>query len=184
MKISCGLQANLELNFRDDVLGVAGENYRAHEFAAMDERIACEILVGLTFKYRVGGEIELCNQGLVCGRADEIVDVLADTIGIVPGDDGIEIVRGGGIGCEFGAIAIALHVVMANVVGVPDFYEGARQLVTARIVNLPGDDEWHARVAGNTQVDGIGGETFVERTEFIGRGGLVLLVSLEGVEHG
>jgi hypothetical protein len=52
------------------------------------------------------------------------VDVLANATGIVPRHDRIEGIVSGRIGSESGAVAIAVDIIVAEVVGLPDFDRG------------------------------------------------------------
>jgi hypothetical protein len=72
------------------------------------------------------------------GGGDQVVDVLANAtaIGVMTGHDGLESVLAGGIHGQFAPIAIAIDIVIAGVIGLPDFDRGIGKHITASIEHL------------------------------------------------
>ena len=67
-----------------NIFRIAQQHHRPHQFAAVDQRIAIEVLVGITLKHRIGRKVKLRDQRLVSRRRHQIMDMLADSVGIVP----------------------------------------------------------------------------------------------------
>src|SRR5271157_4093442 len=64
------LQAQLEAHRSLNVVGITDQHHRAHQFAAMDQWVAFEIVVGIAFEYRIGRKIQLGDQGIVSWSRD------------------------------------------------------------------------------------------------------------------
>src|SRR5581483_5127625 len=113
------------------------------------------------------------------------MDVLANAIGIVPGHDRFEFVAAGLVRLQAGAVTIAVEIVMAQMIGLPDLESGIGKRFGASTENLAGDDERHAGIVWRAQHRGVGRALLVKRTNLVGRGRTLVLrlMILKGREH-
>jgi hypothetical protein len=114
------------------ILRIASESDRPDQLTTGDDVVPSVIFVRVSFKDGIRGEVQLRDEGLITGRRDKVVDVLANATGIVPGHDRIERIVSGRIGNESRTVAIAVDVIVAEVVGLPDFKGGIRVLSITR----------------------------------------------------
>src|SRR5262249_12262392 len=121
---------------------ITSQGDRPDQLTTRDDTVPSVVFVRVSFKDRIRGEVQLCDECFISGRGDKVVDVLANATGIVPRHDRIEGVVSGRIGNQSGAVAIAVDVIVAEVVGLPDFDGGIRYSRGISANNLPGDHEW------------------------------------------
>ncbi len=86
---------------------------------------------------------------------------------------------------ELATVAITVQVVIAEVIGLPDFDGGIGHEVAARIEYLSREGERHARIAGRAQHIVDGRKPLVHRAKRVRRGGLadLLFAVLKSREH-
>src|SRR5260370_3949043 len=125
MRILQPVQHNRKTYCSVHILRIASESDRPDQLTAGDDVVPSVIFVRVSFKDGIRGEVQLRDEGLITGRRDKVVDVLANATGIVPGHDRIERIVSGRIGNESGAVAVAFGVIVAEVVGLAAFKGGS-----------------------------------------------------------
>src|SRR5206468_1749377 len=104
------LQAELEFHRGMDIFWIADQHHRPHQFAAMDQRIAIEVLVWIALEHRIGRKVKLRDQRLVSRRRDQIMDVLTYSVGIMTRHHRFEFVIPGSVDGQLGSIAVPSEV--------------------------------------------------------------------------
>jgi hypothetical protein len=113
----------------------------------MNERITREIPIRVPIECPIRSKIKLCDERLEAGCGHQIVDVLADTVRIMPWHHRTEMVFSLRVRHQRGTVAIAFDVVVAVVIGLPHFKGRSVQNFAVSIEHLPGHVEWKARIA-------------------------------------
>src|SRR5215469_3601696 len=124
MRILQSLQHKRKTDSSAHILRITSQSDRPNQLTTGDDRVSSVVFVRLSFKDGIRGEVQLRDECFIAGRRYKVVDVLANATGIVPRHDRIEGIVSGGIGNESGAVAIAVDVIVAEVVGLPDFDGG------------------------------------------------------------
>src|SRR5262249_15516834 len=133
------LQDEFECHIRLKRLRIARQRNRSHQVAADHQRIARIIAVRIAFKNRVGTEIELSHQRLMTLGGNNVMNVLAHSSGVMSRHDGVERIPAHGVGLERSSIPIALQIVKAEMICLPDFDLRARKTASSRIENASVD---------------------------------------------
>src|SRR5437667_12444557 len=97
----------------------------------------------------------------------EIVDVLANTIGIVAGHHAIERILATSIADEGSTITVAIQVIVSEMVGLPDFELRFRNYVTTNIKYLAAYRKRNSGIARCSQRGCVRCDVLVERSEFV-----------------
>src|SRR6266478_3146365 len=148
--ISGSLEADVEGDFRV-WLSLLEELDGANQLAVSADRALVIVLVGIAFEKRIGGEVDLRNKRPMPRRGNHVVDVLRGTVRIMSRQNGLDGVFGGRFHDQLGPVPVALHVVVARVVGLPDVDPGAGNTFTTRVEHLPGDAQRETGIAGGAQ---------------------------------
>src|ERR1700686_108454 len=109
-----------------DRLGLSRQSHRTDQLWGVYSGVAVKVLLRIAVERRIGREVELRNEGFMSGRGHQIVDVLANAtaVGIMSRHDGLDFVEAGGVHRKLAAIAVAVEIVIAEVIGLPDFDHG------------------------------------------------------------
>ena len=99
----------------------------------LNQRIASVVMFRIALEDGIGGEVKLCGQRFVSASTDQIVDVLADAARIVARHDRIETILSFAVSDQCGAVTVAVEIVEAQMICLPDFDFGAREHVSSRI---------------------------------------------------
>src|SRR5258708_34579868 len=126
MRILQPVQHKRETDSSVHILRIASESDRPDQLATGDDVVPSVIFVRVSFKDGIRGKVQLRDEGLITGRRDKVVDVLANATGIVPRHDRIEGIVPGRIGSERGAVAIAVYIKVAEGGGRPNSECGPR----------------------------------------------------------
>ena len=73
------------------------------------------------------------------GALDHVMHVLGDAVGVMSRHHRRELITPLGVGGKHGAVAIALDIVVTEMVGLPDFNRGIGTGLTARVENRTAD---------------------------------------------
>jgi hypothetical protein len=163
------LQHELKADYRLGVMRITREHNRSHQLAAVEERVTPEVVVRITIENRIGGKVQLCNQGLMAGDENQVVHMLADPVWIVARDHSIELVCAFRINWHLGAIAVSVKVIMAEVIGLPNLDHGTGKHIAARVEHLPSHRQGHAGVTRCSERGGFWGAFLIEGADFVRR---------------
>src|SRR5664279_3660111 len=95
-------------------------------------------------------------------RGDEVMHVLANAAGVVPRHDRLDRVAPLCSRFEYGAVAVALDIVVAVIIGLPDLDLCIGNNFTASVVHPTGDGQRHAGIAGGAHHGSVRSFAFVE----------------------
>src|SRR6188472_10382 len=87
------------------------QHYRTDQFAIAHDRSFAVVSVRVAFEIWIGSKIQLCNQGFVSWRRDQVVNMLCGSVGIMPRHYRLQFVSCRRFDLEFSAVSIPLYVV-------------------------------------------------------------------------
>jgi hypothetical protein len=141
-----------------DSFWLSRQKHWTNQFRGSDNGVAAKVLLRVALERRVCSKVELRHEGLMAGRGYQIVDVLANAtvVGVMSRHDGLDFVLAGGIHGQLAAIAIALGIVITEVIGLPDFDGGIGKHITTSIEHLPERDKGSPGSPGARSVAVVG----------------------------
>src|SRR5215469_4713023 len=152
-----------------NVFRVALKSDGPNQITALDDRVSRVVLVRISLKDRIGRKVKLRGERLVTGRTDQVMNVLAHAVRIMPRHHGIEGIVSGSIGYERGPVALAFYIVMTQVVTMPNFKHGIGHTAGVSGEDLSGNSQRQTRIAWYAQICAMRCPPLVERANFVPR---------------
>src|SRR5262249_44947140 len=92
---------------------------RADAFTIMDNPTLLVVHIGVAFKKRISGKVELSHERLATRSRDEVMHMLSRTAWVMAWHDGLHRVDRGVPQGEVRAVAVAVNIVDSLIIGMP-----------------------------------------------------------------